>query len=54
MLPGQEPQLNLGMHGQTEKKLVPDRFHLKKKLGQGTFSKCSPSFARGLIIKSEW
>lgn len=44
MLPRQELALAPALHGLPEKKLVPDRFQLKKKLGQGTFSKCSPTF----------
>lgn len=44
MLPRQDPTLDTTLQMQTEKKLVPDRFQLKKKLGQGTFSKCSPTF----------
>mgnify|MGYP006279903585 FL=1 len=44
MLPRQETTVSSTINMSTEKKLVPDRYQLKKKLGQGTFSKCSPNF----------
>jgi hypothetical protein len=39
MLPKQESILGQTLQVPVEKKLVPERFQLKKKLGQGTFSK---------------
>ena len=39
MLPPQDNIIYSQAMPTTEKKLVPDRFHLKKRLGQGTFSK---------------
>lgn len=38
MLPLQDSLLSHALQPTIEKKLVPDRFQLKKKLGQGTFS----------------